>query len=73
MSVGRRVGELERRARGRSPRSSGEARAYMKDFLDRCAAARRAGHVPEELEAEMRAVREAMERRAGEIRGEGVR
>ncbi len=70
--VGRRLEELEERARRLPAGPPGEApRANMSGFLDRYAAARQAGFVPEELEAEARAVSEALSRRAAELRGGG--
>ena len=70
--MGRRLEELEERARRLPAGSSGEARAYMSGLLARYTAARRAGFVPEELEAEARAVRAGLKRRLAEIRGEGA-
>ena len=68
--VERRLARLESRVP--PPRSSGRARAYMSGLLDRYAAARQQGFVPEELEAEARAVNEAIQRRLAETRGEGA-
>ena len=67
----RRLEDLEERARRLPAGSSCEARAYMSGLLARYAAARRAGFVPEELEAEARTVNEAIGRRLAEIRGGG--
>lgn len=76
MSMGRRVGELERRIRERSPgRRDGAARERMKDLLGRYAAAKQAGGITEELEAEFRSARGALGAREGFAgpRGEGYR
>ena len=67
----RRLEDLEERARRLPAGSSGEARAYTSGLLDRYAAARRAGFVPEELEAEARTVRAGLKRRLAEVWGEG--
>jgi hypothetical protein len=72
MSMERRVGELERRMRERSPeRRGGAARERMKDLLDRYASAKWVGALTGELRGEVRAVREAMGRPKPGGRGEG--
>jgi hypothetical protein len=71
--MGRRLEYLEERARRLPAGSSGEARAYISGLLARYAAARQAGFVPEELEAEARAVRAVLKHRLAETRGEGYR
>ena len=69
--MARRLEELEERARRLPAGSSGEARAYMSGLLGRYAAARQAGFVPEELEAEARTVNETIGRWLAKIRGGG--
>ncbi len=68
----RRLQALEELARARCPGPSAEARERMVDLLDRYAAAKWRGDVPEELEREFRQAAEAAERRASEARGGGA-
>ena len=69
-SLPRRLEALERRALGRAPEGSPDARRRRKEHLDRIAELRRGGATPQN-NAELAAVGEVLRRRRD--RGEGAR
>ena len=69
--MSRRLEALEEQVLRRAPEGSPNIRRRMKEHLDRIAELRRGGATVEN-NAELKAVNEAVERRAAAVRGGGV-
>lgn len=68
--MSRRLEALEEQVLRRAPEGSPDTRWRMKEHLDRIAELRRGGATVEN-NAELKAMSEAIERRAAAVRGEG--